>query len=164
MNRSVLQPISFLPSVQNTKFSQPSDLTEWISEQSQQEWGCCFALLSWGYLLILHPGAKGSWSLLQQYGFLGTDLQHGVLCHQFIVQLKEKHAIVNVHLSSKNDTWKRTDCLEIRKSSRGGFIMFNEEVVVDIFKIFFLIAVLCFSFLPEARSSVNSHPQLDLVY
>lgn len=42
--------------------------------------------------------------------------------------------------------------------------MFDEKIVVDIFKNnFFLVTILCFPFLPKARSSVNFHPQLDLV-
>lgn len=62
------------------------------------------------------------------------------------MQLKGRHAIVNVHGSSKNDTWKRTDCFEIRESSRGGFVMFNEEVVVEFFKNLFFFNH-CFMFL-----------------
>lgn len=67
--------------------------------------------------------AKGSWSFLDLFGFSGADLQSAVLHHQFLVQFKERHAIAIVHLSSKNDTWKRMDCLEIRESLRGGFIL-----------------------------------------
>lgn len=67
--------------------------------------------------------AKDWCSFLALFGFSGAGLQSAVLHHQFLVQFKERHAIAIVHLSSKSGAWKRMDCLEIRESSRGAFIL-----------------------------------------
>lgn len=126
-NEQICSATNLIPALCAKYYVQSAKWSHWVNiraESARARMSFCFGPLG---LRVNSASksfyAKDLWSFLDLFGFSGADLQSAVLHHQFLMQFKERHAIAIVHLSSKNDTWKKVDCVEIRESSRGGFIL-----------------------------------------